>query len=226
MLIDVLVPVRKRFLSTALLAVVFSSLAISSLGAAQTIINSGFNDMSGWTTSNDAVLAHPGGVDPWEWNTPVVERNIVTAMETVLPVEGSGMGLTYAGADTFTQEVLFDTGGEYLFEVDANAIMGTVLMPAGVSNLVDGEFAFRLDSATSPVQIVDDALGWTTFSWTVDVSEGLHQIGLRNTLSDKYVIAYDDFRITAIPGPGTVIVLSGWLAGFGLKRSRRREAQA
>lgn len=110
-----------------------SSLCVAAGTSPVAAVNPDFNDASGWSTSNDAVLGHPGGVAPWSWTTPVAGV-MVGATETVLPVEGSGLGLTYAGADNFSQTVTFPTTGQYTFLVEANAVAGT---RNGASPLVD-----------------------------------------------------------------------------------------
>lgn len=179
---------------------------------AQTVINGEFNDQSGWMTANDATLAHPGGVAPWSWNTPVVAATIVNATETVLPTEGSGMGITYAGSDSFIQEVTFPTDGEYTLSVDANSITGTAL-----SQMVDGQFQFVLGNSSSPTFIVSNADPWETYSWTTSVIAGPYNVGIRNTLSAQYAIAYD--RFTIVPEPSTGLLLM--LGTMGLLRLRR-----
>ena len=180
---------------------------------AQTIENPGFNDLSGWTTSNDATLAHPGGVAPWSWDTPVSAALIVNASETVLPTEGSGMGITYAGLDNFSQSVDFPNSGEYTISVDANALSGT-----SIGALVDGQFVFFVGSKSSPTNVVATANGWETFSWTDTFTAGSHLVGVRNTLTAPYAIAYDQF--TVVPEPSTLVMLG--LAASLLAAQRRR----
>ena len=153
---------------------------LGSIGAAQSVINAGFNDQSGWATENDAVLGHPGGEGSWEWDTPVVDETVVVAMETVLPTEGTGLGLTYAGGDFFSQDITFDNSGMYVFELDVNAIIG-VSEPVGL-NLVDGEFELQLGDSTSSVYVIERQNGWETISWGQFVEAGSHEFSIRNTL--------------------------------------------
>lgn len=183
---------------------------------AQTVFNRGFNTMTDWTTANDAVLAHPGGTAPWSWATPVVNTTIVNATETVLPVEGSGMGLTYAGADNFSQDVVFPTTGNYIFSVDANAVAGTVNMS---SPLVDGQFAFFVGGQTSPVNTVPTADGWTTYTWTALVTAGSRTVRIQNPLIARYAIAYDNFMISPEPTSAALFAIA-ICSAWGVRRRR------
>ena len=90
------------------------SVATSTQVSAVTLVNAGFNDLTGWDLRNDATLAETGGTAPWTWTTPVANV-LVTSTETINPTEGTGMGITYGGGDAFTQsqsvEIL--TAGDY-----------------------------------------------------------------------------------------------------------------
>lgn len=197
-----------------LLALIFLGIAASTRVSAVTVVNAGFNDLSGWTTLNDAVLAHPGGTAPWSWNTPVVASVVVSSTETILPLEGSGLGITYAGADTFSQMVNIDTAGDYMFSVDANAVTGT-----GVNNLplIDGIFEIFAGGAASPDFTVVTTDGWSNFSWTTTLAAGMLDVGLRNTLSGIYSITYDNFAITALDDvPEIPVPAAIWLFGTAL----------
>ena len=119
--------------------------------------------------------------------------------ETVLPLEGSGLGITYAGADCFQQSITFLESGTYTLTVYANAIEGTANPSA--SQLIDGVFAFKLDQALSTDITVNTADGWTQFEKTFYVSAGAHTVGVENTLSGTYVITYDSFAIAFTPNP-------------------------
>jgi hypothetical protein len=192
---------------------------------AQTVVNGGFNTTAGWATANDAVLAHPGGTAPWSWDTPVVSTTIVNATETVLPVEGSGMGLTYAGADSFSQDIVFPVTGNYVFSVDANAITGTV---NASPTLVDGQFRFFVAGQTSPDFTVPTGAGWTNYSWTALVTAGSRTVRIQNPLTAPYAIAYDNFTISPEPATGSLLAVAGWtLLSFGCRtRSQTRDLSA
>lgn len=192
---------------TAIVAAGLLACCMASTSMAQTVVNGGFNDLSGWSTTNDATLAHPGGVAPWSWNTPVVGTLVVNATETVLPTEGSGMGITYAGSDSFLQSVTFPADGDYTFQVDVNSITGTA-----VSQMVDGQFRFVVGGANSPTFTVPNADVWQTYSWTTSVLAGSHNVGVRNTLSAQYAIAYDRFSI--VPEPATLAICLIGMVGF------------
>ena len=190
------------------------SVATSTQVSAVTLVNGGFNDLTGWDLTNDATLAETGGPAGWSWNTPEA-NNTVTSTEAVSPTEGTGFGITYAGLDGFTQSTSVEilTAGDYIFSVNANALTGTVSIPAsGTRTLGNGGFElFTGSGAVSPnmdVIAVDD---WTTFSWTTTLDAGFIDVGLRNTNAGIYSIAFDDFTITAVPVPAAV-----WLFGSGL----------
>lgn len=191
------------------------SVATSTQVSAVTVINGGFNDLTGWTLSNDAELANTGGTADWTWTTPVA-GNLVTSTETVLPPEGTGFGITYAGADAFTQsqsvEIL--TAGDYIFSVDANALTGTVNLsnsPTIARPLLDGAFSLFADSVFSPNMDVITTDDWMTFTWTTTLDAGFLDVGLRTTDLAIYSIAFDNFTITAVPVPAAI-----WLFGSGL----------
>lgn len=191
------------------------SVATSTQVSAVTVVNGGFNDQTGWTLSNDAQLANPGGTAPWTWTTPV-SSNLVTSTETILPTEGTGFGITYAGADAFTQsqsvEIL--TAGDYIFSVDANALSGTVNLsqtPGIAQPLLDGAFQLFAGSAFSPNMDVITTNDWVTFTWMTTLDAGQLDVGLRTTNLAIYSIAFDNFSITAVPVPAAI-----WLFGSGL----------
>ena len=188
-----------------------------SAALAQTVVNPSFEDLTGWTLDNDATLAHPGGMAPWSWNTPLVASVVVNATETVLPVDGLGMGITYAGGDEFLQSVVFPADGNYTLSVLANSISGTSTAGGGVP-LVNGRFELFVDGDVSPANVPITTDGWALFEWTTFVTAGAHDIGLRNTLGAAYSIAYDNFSI--IPEPGVAALLG--LGLLGLARRRRR----
>ncbi|MEM6999102.1 MAG: hypothetical protein AAF419_04625 [Pseudomonadota bacterium] len=190
---------------------------------AVTLINPGFNDQSGWATDNDAVLGNPGGVAPWEWVTPVVASVVVQSSETVLPFEGTGMGLTYAGLDSFKQIVNIPTPGEYEFSIYANALSGDTNFGA---TLVNGRFVFLAGGAQSPNMTVATVNGWEKFSWTTFLDAGNQVIGIENNLAASYAIAYDSasLKSTVIPIPA-----AAWLFGsamLGLIGYSRRKCQS
>ena len=187
------------------------NLSLGNWAVAQSVVNPGFNDNSGWTLANDATLAHPGGEAPWSWDTPVVATTFVNSAEDVLPPEGSGMGITYAGSDSFTQSVLFPSSGLYTFSVDANAISGTAVQ--GLPT-VDGLFAFFAGGSSSPDNLVTTASGWNSYQWTTFVSAGAQNVGLRNTLSAVYAVAYDNFAIIPEPSTSGLLVLAFAVAGL------------
>jgi len=200
--------------------------ALGNWAGAQTVANPGFNDNSGWTLVNDATLAYPGGVAPWSWNTPVSATKFVHSTEDVLPLEGSGLGITYAGGgDSFTQSVLFPSSGLYTFSVDAKAISGTISFSSTVGGntpMVNGLFAFFADGASSPNKLVATASGWNNYQWTTFISAGERNVGLGNTLTSVYAIAYDNFAI--IPEPSTSGLLVIALVVAGLRRVRCRNS--
>ena len=184
------------------LSIGLAMLACATLGSAAwalPVVNPGFNDQSGWATSNDATLAHPGGVAPWSWNTPIVATVVVNATETVLPTEGAGMGITYAGSDSFSQSIIFPSDGTYTMAVDVNSITGTA-----ISQMVDGQFQFFVGGAASPVSTVANADGWQRYTWTTFVTAGAKNVGVRNTLSAQYAIAYDNFSV--VPEPSAILL--------------------
>ncbi len=204
--------VQLNFLSLLFLGL--GGLSLNNITVAQPVINPGFNDNSGWATSNDATLAHPGGSTSWSWQTPIVASVFVKATETVLPTEGAGMGITYAGSDSFIQRVLFPNAGTYTFSVDANAIAGTA---ANGISMVDGQFDFVVGGAgSSPINVVTTTSGWSNYRWTTFVTAGTHNVGVRNRLSAVYSIAYDDFAI--IPEPATIGLLAISLMTFPMRR--------
>ena len=219
-------PVRPMFL----LFLLILGVAASTRVLAVTVVNPGFNDLTGWITANDATLAHPGGTAPWSWNTPVVVGTSVNSTETILPTEGTGLGITYAGADSFTQTVNILTAGDYVFSVDANAVTGTSSISGlGDFPLIDGRFQLFGGSASSPDMTVVTTNGWENFSWTTTLSAGLLDIGLSNTLSRVYSITYDNYSITAVNGvPEVPVPAAVWLFGTALIGlvgfSKRRKA--
>jgi hypothetical protein len=183
--------------------------------AAVTVVNAGFNDQTGWTLKNDALLAETGGPTGWSWLTPAA-GNTVTSTEAIAPTEGTGFGITYAGADAFTQsqsvEIL--TAGDYIFSVDANALTGTVNLsnsPTIARPLLDGAFSLFAGSVFSPNMDVITTNDWMTFTWTTTLSAGLLDVGLRTTNLAIYSIAFDNFSITPVPVPAAI-----WLFGSGL----------
>ncbi len=200
----------KIALGTSALAV---SVATSTQVSAVTVVNGGFNDQTGWTLKNDALLGEAGGPAGWSWLTPVA-GNTVTSTEAITPTEGTGFGITYAGADAFTQsqsvEIL--TAGDYIFSVDANALTGDVLLGTGGNRtLLDGTFSLFAGSASSPIMDVITTDDWMTLTWTTTLSAGLLDVGLRTENLSTYSIAFDNFSITPVPVPAAV-----WLFGSGL----------
>ncbi len=202
----------KIVLGTSALVV---SVATSTQVSAVTVVNAGFNDDTGWTLLNDALLAEVGGPAGWGWVTPVA-LNTVTSTEAIAPTEGTGFGITYAGADAFTQsqsvEIL--TAGDYIFSVDANALTGTVNLsnsPTIARPLLDGAFSLFAGSASSPNMDVITTDDWMTYTWTATLSAGLLDVGLRTTDLAIYSIAFDNFSITPVPVPAAI-----WLFGSGL----------
>jgi hypothetical protein len=189
-----------------------ASVATSTQVSAVTLVNAGFNDLTGWDLRNDATLAETGGTADWTWTTPVANV-LVTSTETVNPTEGTGFGITYGGGDAFTQSqsVEITTAGDYIFSVDANALTGSALVSGSNRTLVDGTFALFAGSASSPVFDVMTTDDWMTFTWTATLDAGLIDVGLRNRTSAIYSIAFDDFSITPVPVPAAV-----WLFGSGL----------
>jgi len=216
----------KKYLGLLLLLALGTTL--STRAFAVTVANAGFNDQTGWTTANDATLAHPGGTAIWTWVTPVVSSVVVTSREDILPTEGTGLGLTYAGLDSFTQFVDIPTAEEYLFSIDANAVTGT---GASGLRLIDGVFDIFAGSASSGNLTVSTSDGWETFTWLTALDAGLLQVGIRNKLAAVYSIAYDNFSITAVDGPDVPAVpvpAAVWLFGTALLGlvgfSKRRKA--
>lgn len=183
--------------------------------AAIVVANAGFNNTSAWRVENDATLAHPGGTAPWSWDTPVSATNIVHATETVLPLEGSGMAITYAGYDRMTQAVMIPATGLYRLSVAANAIAGS-----SGSTLVDGQFQFFAAGSVSPIFTVPTRGGWRTYEWTTTIGAGPRNVGLTNTLIASYAIAYDNFRIVPEPATVTLLAVAASLAAGQLCRRR------
>ena len=215
----------KKYLGLLLLLALGATL--STRAFAVTVDNAGFNDLTGWTTANDATLAHPGGTAPWNWITPVVSSVIVNSTETILPLEGSGLGITYAGADSFSQTVDILTAGDYIFSVDANAVAGT--RTPGDFALLDGSFELFAGGATSPDMDVVTTDGWSNFSWTTTLTAGMLDIGLRNTRAAIYSITYDNYSINAVSDvPPVPVPAAIWLFGTALIGlvgfSKRRKA--
>ena len=200
--------------ASALTVSVATSTQVSA--AAVTVVNAGFNDQTGWGLLNDAQLAEAGGPAGWTWVTPVA-GNTVTSTEAIAPTEGTGFGITYAGADAFTQNVNILTAGDYIFSVDANALTGTVNLsnsPAIARPLLDGAFSLFAGSAFSPNMDVITTDDWMTFTWTTTLSAGLLDVGLRNTNLAIYSIAFDNFSITEVPQ--VPVPAAFWLFGSGL----------
>ncbi|MDX2487444.1 MAG: VPLPA-CTERM sorting domain-containing protein [Gammaproteobacteria bacterium] len=143
-------------------------------------------------------------------------NNLVTSTETILAPEGTGFGITYAGADAFMQSQTVDisTAGLYEFSVDANALTGTVNLsnsPTIPRPLLDGAFQLFAGSVFSSSNAVFTTDGWATYTWTTTLDVGQIDVGLRNSQSAVYSIAYDNFTITAVPVPAAI-----WLFGSGL----------
>jgi hypothetical protein len=172
------------------------------------IINAGFNDQSGWFAINDAVLGNSGGAEPgWSWNTPVTSTVVLDFSETVLPLEGSGMGLTYGGLDRFTQPVTLTVSGDYEFKVKANAIEGMSIGVGYEKPLSDGIFVFySVGVRGSPLFRVAAGDGWKEYSWTTNLEAGTHQIAIGNPSSGTFAIAFDEFSLTRIPETSTSIL--------------------
>lgn len=188
------------------------SVATSTQVSAVTIVNAGFNDLTGWDLRNDATLAETGGTADWTWTTPVAGV-LVTSTETINPTEGTGFGITYGGGDAFTQsqsvEIL--TAGVYDISVKANALTGTALVSGSNRTLLDGAFELFAGSASSSNFDVFTEDDWMTFTWTTTLDAGLIDVGLRNRASAIYSIAFDEYSVTLVPVPAAV-----WLFGSGL----------
>jgi hypothetical protein len=201
------------------------SVAMSTQVSAVTLVNAGFNDLTGWDLSNDATLAETGGPAGWTWNTPVA-NNTVTSTEAIAPTEGTGFGITYGGLDAFTQSQSVDipTAGDYIFSVDANALTGSVFLSTGsTQELVDGAFELFAGSASSSNMDVITTDDWVTFTWTVSLDAGLIDVGLRNTDTGFYSIAFDNFNITLVPVPAAVWLFASGLIGL-IGVARRKKA--
>ena len=189
------------------------SVATSTQVSAVTIVNAGFNDLTGWDLRNDATLAETGGTADWTWTTPVAGV-LVTSTETINPTEGTGFGITYGGGDAFTQsqnvEIL--TAGDYTFSVEANALTGSVFLGAsGNPTLGNGAFQLFAGTASSSNMNVITTDDWMTFTWRTTLDMGSIDVGLRNRDSAIYSIAFDDYSVTLVPVPAAV-----WLFGSGL----------
>ena len=185
------------------------SVATSTQVSAVTVVNGGFNDLTGWTLSNEAKLAETGGAAGWSWTTDL--NNVVTSTETITPTEGTGFGITYGNFDAFAQTNIA-IAGDYIFSVKANALTGSVFTSSGLTrNLTNGAFSLFAGSASSPAFDVITADDWMTFTWTATLAAGDVNFGLRTTDTGTYSIAFDEFSITAVPVPAAV-----WLFGSGL----------
>lgn len=210
---------------TSVLGALALGVLIAGPAAAVTVVNAGFNDQTGWTLVNDAELGNPGGTAPWTWTSPVA-GNLITSTETINPTEGSGFGITYAGADRFLQDVNIAVAGEYIFSVNANALTGTAYLPniRATRPLVNGAFRLLADGMSSSTMNVITTDGWTTYSWTATLAAGTIEVGLRNTAAAIYAIAYDDFRITQVapvPLPAALPLFLVALGGLGMLRRRK-----
>lgn len=182
---------------------------------AQSVVNAGFNDTTGWILNNDADLANPGGVAPWTWTTLVAPK-LINVSETVLPTEGSGMAITYAGIDSYVQSVNIAQAGMYTLSVDANALSGSLTQ---LGSLVSGQFRFQANGVFSPVFTLLPESSWETLKWTSYFDSGSRTVGIYNYAGGVYSIAYDNFSLT-IPEPTSLRLLA--VVGFLLTAPRRK----
>ncbi len=226
---------RRSIMKTRIGIAVFLGLSFFSIAeGAPILIDGGFEDFA---VTEGAFLAPPNpGLGPWQFgnNAGVVDPysppsssvGVGTWTATFAPIEGEQYASTYAGLDTLTQSVMFDTAGDYLISVYAAAPRGTVVIPPNPNELtlVAGQFEFTLDGAGigSLVEIQPGA-HWQQFdaSFTID-TPGLHTVGVRNTRTAPYFINYDAFSLVPEPSTGLLIMLGGGLVAI---RRRRRECR-
>lgn len=185
------------------------------------VVNSGFETVSDWVQTNNATYS-AGGVANWTYQDDLFPNEFYTITETVSPAAGSGMMMTYAGSDSFSQDVNFAASGIYTFSIQANALdhlnsVGTPVNPLAGNS---GAFEFVLDGVSdglfwpgtltggiaSPATNVTMAGSWQTYTWDQYISAGTHNVGVRNSVASSYHIAYDNFSVT-VPEPSSTALL-------------------
>lgn len=188
------------------------AMASASASAVVFVPNHGFNIDDAWTVDNDAELGFAGGEAGWTWTTPVNNNLVIESSEDVFPTEGDGFLITYAGNDFASQTVTIPEAGEYTLSIDYNGIQGVGATSASALTLTTGRFVLFAGGEQSAFVMAPSAGGWETFEWTVMLPAGPIEIGVQNTLSTPYAIAYDNLRIVPTPGAMAVIAAGGLIA--------------
>ncbi len=161
-----------------------------------------------WTFTNDA-----GVVEPYSPNSSIGSLNTWSA--TLAAHGGQQYASTYAGSDHLRQVVSL-SAGRYTISVYAAAPTGTVTIPSVATlDLVDGQFSFILDNTSiGQAHTVAEGSDWALYSAVLAVgASGSHEVGVRNTQTAPYFINYDDFAITAVPEPSTLVLAALGLLG-------------
>lgn len=178
-----------------------------------------------YAVADGGVLFDNGGPWAFENNARVVDAFAPnsgtpdTYSATFAPFEGEQYTSTYGGLDRIVQDVYL-TPGSYTVSVYAAAPDGEWIHPvSGPLTLVDGGFDFVLDGANVSLEnVLSPGTDWTHYFATFSIdTEGVYEVGVRNTRTAVYFINYDGFGL--VPGPGVAGVFGlGLVLGAGRRR--------